>query len=98
MKASIKLQNIGSFSQKVGRVNPVQNRSRKPAILSLLEKFWQRALKWLTANDELQIWQHRDRAGDLHWNAYDPRTQTSISLRSEDEMRRWIENHYYTGK
>ena len=98
MKASIKLHNTGSFSQKIGRVNPVHHRSRKPAILLLLKKLWQRALKWLTVNEELQVWQQRDRAGNMQWNAYDPRTQISVSLHSEDEMRAWIENHYYTGQ
>ncbi|WP_439566398.1 hypothetical protein [Gloeocapsopsis crepidinum] len=54
-----------------------------------------RLLQALTSRDRLQVWQKKDRYGRSYWQAYDPVSDSKISLASEAEMRVWIEQRYY---
>ena len=51
--------------------------------------------KFLVAGNELEIWQSRDRHGNLLWNVHDPRSGRSAQLDSEQEVRIWLEERYY---
>ncbi|UBF25994.1 hypothetical protein K9N68_31410 [Kovacikia minuta CCNUW1] len=98
MKAPIRLHHPGVLNQRIGQVNPTLNRSRKPtSIAAFLKKLWRGLLAMLIVNNDLKVWHERDRRGNLRWHAFDPLTKTSVSLDSEDDMRAWIEQHYYTG-
>ncbi|HEY9644707.1 MAG TPA: hypothetical protein V6C57_29695 [Coleofasciculaceae cyanobacterium] len=41
------------------------------------------------------IWQKRDRNGNTWWIIDDPLTGTRFHALSEEEVRAWIEQHYY---
>jgi len=49
----------------------------------------------LLRGNELQVKQRRDRQGHTWWQAFDPKTDESVSFGSEAEMRTWIEQRYY---
>lgn len=51
-------------------------------------------LRHLDNKSKLQVQQHRDRAGELYWLAYNPRTGKTFASASEAEMRDWIEQQY----
>lgn len=59
---------------------------------------WQKLWAWLTdacvAYPEPEVWQERDRRGNLCWHAYDPMTRRAFCCESEDEMRQWLEERY----
>jgi hypothetical protein len=61
---------------------------------SRLEKFWKVLLQQFVKPPELQVWQKRDRWGNIWWNAYDPLTGRSIRHIAEEQMRIWIEQRY----
>jgi hypothetical protein len=52
-------------------------------------------LRQLNHTPDLQIQQQRDRAGDLYWLAYNPKTGKTFTSASEADMRAWIEQQYY---
>ncbi|MEN9221989.1 MAG: hypothetical protein Q6M04_06080 [Thermostichus sp. BF3_bins_97] len=57
----------------------------------------QNALKalaaWLTPSDEPKIWRRRDPSG--HWVWEIRHGQEQITLSEEDQVRQWVERHYY---
>jgi hypothetical protein len=65
--------------------------SKGQSIMALIENLWQNAIAALTEEQELKIWQKRDRNGHIHWHAYDPCIGKSVSFASELEMIIWIE-------
>lgn len=48
----------------------------------------------LAGNPEPQIWQTRDRQGDLIWHVYDPMNNQSSVFQSEMEVRVWLDQRY----
>ncbi len=50
-------------------------------------------LAWLTPSDEPQIWRRRDPSGGWVWEIRHGREQ--IILTEEDQVRQWVERHYY---
>lgn len=64
------------------------------SILTLIKKLWEDAISAITSEPELRIWQKQDRHGRIHWYAYDPLTNKSISFASELEMLRWLEDFH----
>jgi hypothetical protein len=64
------------------------------SILTLIKKLWQSAFSAITSEPELRIWQKQDRYGRIHWYAYDPLTNKSMSFASELEMLGWLENFH----
>lgn len=58
------------------------------------KKVFQHLLTALASRNELRVWQTSSR-GNTQWHAYDPRTDRSICVASEAEIRYWIEQNYY---
>jgi hypothetical protein len=53
-------------------------------------------LHWMTDSSEPRIWVHRDRHGTELWEIYDPRSQRRAILLSEEDVREWLDNRYYS--
>ncbi|PIG92465.1 hypothetical protein [Gloeocapsopsis sp. IPPAS B-1203] len=68
---------------------------KKQNTKSLFRIILLRLFQALTSRDRLQVWQKKDRYGRSYWQAYDPVSDSKISLASEAEMRVWIEQRYY---
>ncbi len=68
--------------------------TRRASTQSHWQDLWQRLTNALIAPQELQVWQDRDRSGQVLWYAHDPITDRSFSG-SEAELRSWIESRYY---
>ncbi|WNZ25808.1 hypothetical protein HJG54_25205 [Leptolyngbya sp. NK1-12] len=47
------------------------------------------------ASNEPQIWQKRDRFGQVYWQAYDPIRDRFARFSSEQEVRQWLEQNFY---
>jgi hypothetical protein len=62
--------------------------------LALIKKLWEDAFSTVISEPKLRIWQKQDRLGRIHWYAYDPLTNKSISFASELEMLRWLEDFH----
>ncbi|MEN9222486.1 MAG: hypothetical protein Q6M04_08620 [Thermostichus sp. BF3_bins_97] len=60
-----------------------------------LKRTWRVIANFWVGSDEVQVWQSRDPSGHVLWHAYDPKTNTSAAIFSEDELRCWIEERYY---
>lgn len=67
----------------------------KPRDYAKISRFLQHLFAWSIRGNELQVHQHRDRQGNTWWQAFDPKTDESVSFGSEAEMRTWIEQRYY---
>ncbi|WP_250126747.1 hypothetical protein [Chroococcidiopsis sp. CCMEE 29] len=46
-------------------------------------------------SDEPQVRQRCDRSGQIYWQVYDPATNRSARLSSEQEVRQWLEQRFY---
>lgn len=46
-------------------------------------------------SNEPQVRQRRDRFGQMYWQVYDPATNCSATLNSEQEVRQWLEQRFY---
>ena len=57
-----------------------------------LQQFWQSIRVWLQLDQELKVWQERDRRGEILWCAYNPLTGQEVAFSTEEQMRQWIEN------
>ena len=51
-------------------------------------------IRWLTTQPELTVKQKVDRFGNAYWYIYDPATQRSTCLTSENAVRIWIEEWF----
>ncbi len=49
---------------------------------------------YLTCPNEIRIWQVSDRQGEIYWKAYDPYTNTTNYLSSENDLRVWLEQRH----
>lgn len=63
-------------------------------IFSVFRNIWDNVLLILTIRDEPQIRQSIDAEGKLYWRIDDPRTGRSITCKSEQEVRRWLEQYF----
>lgn len=68
----------------------------QPTFHSKLEKIWQFLVRHLRELPELRVWHTCDDEGNIWWNAYDPTTNRSIYSITEEQMRVWIEQRYYS--
>jgi hypothetical protein len=80
-------------------VSPSSNRhDQTPSILSRIsaaaKRAWAFVLSALEKNNEPHIWVKRDRHGNLHWHVYDPMSDRSWVLSSEDEVRIYLEERF----
>jgi hypothetical protein len=48
------------------------------------------------ASNEPIVSQGRDRSGQIYWRVYDPVSDRSIRFSSEQEVRQWLEQRFYT--
>jgi hypothetical protein len=60
---------------------------------STLSLIWDKVLSFLS--DEPKVWQERDRFGNLYWRIYDPISDRSATLASEQEVREWLDQRFY---
>jgi hypothetical protein len=67
-------------------------RQRLSSTLITLKSWVQSLHNILLDRSQVKVWQTRDRFGNLIWHAYDPETDQSIIVGSENEMRVWLEH------
>ncbi len=68
---------------------------QQPRPAALGNRILQFLLRHLVSNDELQIWQERDRFGNTWWYAFDPKSNRSLVFSTEEEARIWLEQVLY---
>ncbi|RUR76011.1 hypothetical protein ACF3DV_26285 [Chlorogloeopsis fritschii PCC 9212] len=70
---------------------------KKQNFLLICQNIWQVIANWIASGSELQVWQESDSHGHpFCWHAYDPVTGNHACFGSEEEIRMWIEQRYYT--
>lgn len=71
----------------------------KPAIKTFFGKTilngWQKLRQVFYTSLELQVYRVVDEKGKFSWSAYNPKNGESVNGFSEEQMRIWIEEHYY---
>jgi hypothetical protein len=67
----------------------------KSSQFSQLNKFWNWILNILAFRSEPTITRKHDREGNSYFQVYDPATQKSMFMASEQEVRAWIDQRYY---
>jgi uncharacterized protein YaeQ len=65
--------------------------SPKIDFLKWCRQKWDFIYQGIVTSQEPQVWQRRDRNGNLNWYAYDPITQRSLHGATEDEVRLWLD-------
>ncbi len=68
--------------------------ANQPQAISLVYRLGQAVTNFLRCSTEPQVWQKRDRHGNLCWQLYDPSTNQSATFASADEVRMWLEERY----
>lgn len=86
--ASNKIEHLTeiSLTQKLTNISQALATTFKDAGVSLVQ--------YLTRPNEVRIWQVSDRQGESYWKAYDPYTNTTNYLNSENDLRVWLEQRY----
>jgi hypothetical protein len=69
--------------------------SPQATLFSAMNQIWQFFLSVAAGENKLKIWQTSDRNGNTWWHVYDRSTGRSTYVATEDEMRVWIDRHYY---
>ncbi len=64
-------------------------------LFSAMNQIGQFLLVAAMGGDKLKIWQTSDRDGNSSWHGFDPLTGRSTWAGTEEEMRAWIDRHYY---
>lgn len=64
-------------------------------LFSAMNQIGQFLLVAAVGGDNLKIWQTADRDGNSWWHGFDPLTGRSTWVATDDEMRAWIDRHYY---
>ncbi|HIK57411.1 MAG TPA: hypothetical protein IGS37_19880 [Synechococcales cyanobacterium M55_K2018_004] len=64
-------------------------------ITSTFNKLWDQFLNLAATNAEPHVWTTRDHGMSV-WHAYDPLTGESLEVGSEEDVRVWLEERYYT--
>lgn len=75
--------------------NTINNQSSRFNIVEYLRRLGDRIVEYLNSQPEIKVWQRQDRFGNEYWEVYDPNTNRSASLGSEEEVRIWIEELFY---
>ena len=73
----------------------VQAEAKQPTPLAQLKVLAQRLIHWLVTKPELTVKQKVNRSGNVFWYVYDPMTERTAYLTSEEEVRIWIEERFY---
>lgn len=66
------------------------------AVSRQLVRLWRYLVDATNRYSEVRVWQKRDRAGHPGWHGYDPISGDYVCFGTEDEIRSWIEQRYYT--
>lgn len=61
------------------------------SVVSWLQNLCNNYVYHLANSEEPQVWQKRDRHGEIGWRAYDPVSGRSLVCSSEKEVRIWLE-------
>ncbi len=61
---------------------------------SLLSDIWDTIST--PALNEPHVWQRRDRFGQIYWQVYDPIRDRTLTFDSEEEVRYWLDQRFYT--
>lgn len=64
----------------------VQAEAKQPTPLAQLKVLAQRLIHWLVTKPELTVKQKVDRSGNVFWYVYDPMTERTAYLTSEEEV------------
>ncbi len=64
-------------------------------LFSAMNQMGQFLLVAAMGGHKLRIWQTADRDGNSWWHGFDPFTGSSTLAATDDEMRAWIDRHYY---
>ncbi len=65
------------------------------SIFWAMNQVWQVFLSVAAGEDELRIWQTSDNDGNTWWHGCDRTTGLSTCAGTDEEMRAWIDRHYY---
>jgi hypothetical protein len=68
----------------------------QPKLAKISVRLTQAILRFLVGSSEPKIWQTQRRDQTLIWHVYDPQTQRSEEFFSEEELRIWLEQRYYS--
>jgi hypothetical protein len=69
--------------------------SPQATLFSAMNQIWQFFLSAAAGENELRIWQTSDNDGNTWWHVCDRSTGRSTCVVTDDEMRAWIDRHYY---
>lgn len=64
-------------------------------LFSAMNQIGQFLLVAAVGGEKLRIWQTFDCDGNSWWHGFDPLTGRSTWTATDDEMRAWIDRHYY---
>lgn len=64
------------------------------ALITIFQDAGSSLVHYLTRPNEVRIWQVSDRQGKTYWKAYDPYTNTTTYVSSENDLRVWLEQRY----
>ncbi|MBD1997644.1 hypothetical protein H6G00_13570 [Leptolyngbya sp. FACHB-541] len=81
--------------QNVELVSHQSPNGKRPKFGAKLSSLWRTMLAHLKVSSEPQVWQTRNTAGEIVWNAYNPATGQSLDQVSEQEVRAWLEERHY---
>jgi hypothetical protein len=86
-----------SYQSTPGTVNELikLNRGKKIQLGAIAKQALTNIVRLLTGDSEIRIWQRCDRAGNIVWYVYNPATEQSAQFSSEQEVRVWLDQHYY---
>lgn len=73
---------------------PPQHLSQRPLLAHVAQKVWRSLSAFATGNHEPQIHRRRDRQGNTYFWVYDPTSQQSQILDTEQAVRAWLEQRY----
>lgn len=66
------------------------------AIGQSLRRVWTFLVDLVNRHPDIRVWQRTNRFGEIGWHGYDPSTGDYVCFGTEDEIRSWIEQRYYT--
>lgn len=70
--------------------------AEKPKFVLWLSNIWQQFAKTLIQSEQPMIRLSKNKAGEIRWSVYDPITGWDVILYSEEEVRIWLEQRYYS--
>lgn len=92
-----KCEEIAPYFDLEGRSDRASGLSVTP--LASLGRRWGKVktaiATWIVQTSEPKVSQRRDCKGRVHYQLYDPRSNTFAAFGSEAEIRAWLEQRYY---